>query len=215
MLEKFGSASEFVAFLESDSGRKFLEPSPARPTIQAARIFGSIQKGAIFTLIGVVGFGVVASDLDDLNALAIPSGIALAIGLGLSDLRVRHLQAVEAMGTPAPFGLLSDARRRRSATMPRIRCEARGSDCRDVHRGSPPTFAGSPARPEWSEDLLQDTYVRFLNAEPPRHGRTADAVVSLPDRHQPGLRRLEGDAREREWEEVAPALETRCRSPWA
>jgi len=82
MLEKFGSASEFVAFLESDSGRKFLETVSSETQTQAVRIFGSIQKGAIFTLIGAVGFGVVAYDPGDLVPLAVPSGIALAVGLG-------------------------------------------------------------------------------------------------------------------------------------
>jgi hypothetical protein len=82
MLEKFGSASEFVAFLESDSGRKFLAAVSSETQTQASRIFGSIQKGAIFALLGVVGFGVVASEPNDLMPLAIPSGIALAIGLG-------------------------------------------------------------------------------------------------------------------------------------
>ena len=82
MLEKFGSASEFVVFLDSDSGRKFLETVSSETQTQASRIFGSIQKGAIFTLIGVVGFGVVAYDPGDLVPLAVPSGISLAVGLG-------------------------------------------------------------------------------------------------------------------------------------
>jgi hypothetical protein len=82
MLEKFGSASEFVAFLESDSGRKFLETVSSETQTQASRIFGSIQKGAIFALIGVVGFGVMAYKPGDMVPLAVPSGIALAIGLG-------------------------------------------------------------------------------------------------------------------------------------
>lgn len=82
MLEKFGSAGEFVAFLESDSGRKFLETISSETQTQASRVFGSIQKGAIFTLIGVVGFGVVAYDPGDMLPLAVPSGIALAVGLG-------------------------------------------------------------------------------------------------------------------------------------
>ena len=82
MLEKFGTASEFVAFLESDSGRKFLQAVSSETQTQASRIFGSIQKGAIFTLIGVVGFCVVAYDTRDLVPLAVPSGILLATGLG-------------------------------------------------------------------------------------------------------------------------------------
>lgn len=82
MLEKFGSASEFVAFLEADSGRKFLEAVSSDTQTQASRIFGSIQKGAIFTLIGIVGLCVVALEPRDLVPLAVPSGIMLAIGLG-------------------------------------------------------------------------------------------------------------------------------------
>ena len=82
MLEKFGSASEFVAFLEADSGRKFLEAVSSETQTHAGRIFGSIQKGAIFTLIGIVGLCVVALEPRDLVPLAVPSGIVLAIGLG-------------------------------------------------------------------------------------------------------------------------------------
>lgn len=82
MLEKFGSASEFVAFLDSESGRKFLETVSSETLTQAGRIFGSIQKGSIFTLIGIVGFCLVAYEPDDLMPLAVPSGIALATGLG-------------------------------------------------------------------------------------------------------------------------------------
>ena len=82
MLEKFESASEFVAFLNSESGRKFLETVSSESASQAGRIFGSIQKGAIFTLMGIVGFSIVAYDIDELIPLAVPSGIALAIGLG-------------------------------------------------------------------------------------------------------------------------------------
>ena len=82
MLEKFGSAAEFGTFLESGSGRKFLEAISSEAHTQATRIFGSIQKGAIFSLIGVVGFCVVAFEPGDLMPLAVPSGSALAIGLG-------------------------------------------------------------------------------------------------------------------------------------
>ena len=82
MLEKFESASEFVAFLNSESGRKFLDTVSIETVSQAGRIFGSIQKGAIFTLMGIVGLCIVAYDIDDLIPLAVPSGIALATGLG-------------------------------------------------------------------------------------------------------------------------------------
>jgi alpha-acetolactate decarboxylase len=82
MIEKFGSAAEFVAFLESDSGRKFLETVSSETQTHAVRIFSSIQKGSIFTLIGIVGFCVVFYEPKDLVPLAVPSGVLLAIGLG-------------------------------------------------------------------------------------------------------------------------------------
>ena len=82
MLEKFESATEFVAFLNSESGRKFLDTVSTETVSQAGRIFGSIQRGAIFTLMGVVGFCIVAYEPEDLIPLAVPSGIALATGLG-------------------------------------------------------------------------------------------------------------------------------------
>ena len=82
MLEKFGSASEFVTFLESDSGRKFLENISSESQTQANRIFGSIQKGAILALVGLAGFCIVAYEPEELIPLAVPSGIALATGLG-------------------------------------------------------------------------------------------------------------------------------------
>ena len=62
--------------------------------------------------------------------------------------------------------------------------------------------------PDWSEDLLQDTYVRFLNAERPAMDerqtlsylyRVATNLV------YDGWRSMR---REREWEEVAPRADT-------
>lgn len=82
MLEKFESASEFVGFLNSESGRRFLDTVSSEKASQAGRIFGSIQRGAIFTLVGIAGLCIVAYDPDDLFPLAVPSGIALATGLG-------------------------------------------------------------------------------------------------------------------------------------
>jgi RNA polymerase sigma-70 factor (ECF subfamily) len=61
---------------------------------------------------------------------------------------------------------------------------------------------------EWSEDLLQDTYVRFLNAEtPPMDERQTVAYLYriATNLVYDGWRSMR---REREWEEVAPAAET-------
>lgn len=82
MLEKFGSAGEFTAFIQTEGGHDFLNSLSDEPRTQASRIFSSIQKGAICALVGVVGFGIVAWEPRDLMPLAIPSGVLLAIGLG-------------------------------------------------------------------------------------------------------------------------------------
>ena len=62
--------------------------------------------------------------------------------------------------------------------------------------------------PEWSEDLLQDTYVRFLNAEPPPmdERQTQSYLYRIATNLvYDGWRAMR---REREWEEVAPSVET-------
>jgi hypothetical protein len=104
MLEKFGSASEFVTFLESDSGRKFVENISSESQTQASRIFGSIQKGAIFALVGVAGFGVIAVEPQDLEPLAVPAGICLAVGLGylISAFATYRLSKEWGLLPPAP-----------------------------------------------------------------------------------------------------------------
>jgi RNA polymerase sigma-70 factor (ECF subfamily) len=63
--------------------------------------------------------------------------------------------------------------------------------------------------PEWSEDLLQDTYVRYLNAErPPMDERQTVSYLYriATNLVYDGWRAMR---REREWEEVAPVEETR------
>jgi RNA polymerase sigma-70 factor (ECF subfamily) len=62
--------------------------------------------------------------------------------------------------------------------------------------------------PDWAEDLLQDTYVRYLNAErPPMDERQTISYLYriATNLVYDGWRAMR---REREWEEVAPAEET-------
>jgi len=52
MLEKFGSAAEFTAYLQSDAGKSFFDNLTTEPATPLNKILGSIQKGAILTLLG-------------------------------------------------------------------------------------------------------------------------------------------------------------------
>jgi hypothetical protein len=53
LLEKFGSASEFTAYLQSEAGQRFFENLTTERTTPTTKILGSIQKGAILLLLGV------------------------------------------------------------------------------------------------------------------------------------------------------------------
>ena len=53
ILDKFGTAEEFAAYLQSETGRKFFENLSKEPASPQTKILGSIQKGAILTLLGI------------------------------------------------------------------------------------------------------------------------------------------------------------------
>jgi len=53
LLEKFGSASEFTAYLQSEAGQRFFENLTTERTTPTTKILGSIQKGAIMLLLGL------------------------------------------------------------------------------------------------------------------------------------------------------------------
>lgn len=54
MMEKFSTAEEFTAYLQSDAGKSFFENLATEPISSPTRkILGSIQKGAILTLLGL------------------------------------------------------------------------------------------------------------------------------------------------------------------
>jgi hypothetical protein len=53
MMEKFSSASEFTAYLQSDAGKSFFDNLANEPATPLHKILGSIQKGTILTLLGL------------------------------------------------------------------------------------------------------------------------------------------------------------------
>jgi hypothetical protein len=53
LLDKFGSSSEFVDYLQSETGRQFFEELPVQTSAPMNKIINSIQRGVILTLLGV------------------------------------------------------------------------------------------------------------------------------------------------------------------
>ena len=53
MIDKFGAAPEFVAYLQSDEGRQFIDENIVQSTSPLSKILLSIQIGVILTLLGI------------------------------------------------------------------------------------------------------------------------------------------------------------------
>lgn len=82
MLEKFATAEDLSTFLETDTGRRFLESLSTEENAQTRKILGSLKAGAVLTTLGCGLWLLVAWEPNDLAPMGIPATIALAIGLG-------------------------------------------------------------------------------------------------------------------------------------
>lgn len=84
LLEKFGSAGEFTAYLQSEAGQRFFEGLTVERNTPTTKILGSIQKGAILTLLGIglLVLGNIFSSPQGGDALVIFGVIALTLGIG-------------------------------------------------------------------------------------------------------------------------------------
>lgn len=85
MLEKFGSASEFTAYLQSDAGKSFFDNLATEPATPLHKILGSIQKGTILTLLGIGLFvlGKMFAEPQIDKFFAQPQGATVMIILGV------------------------------------------------------------------------------------------------------------------------------------
>lgn len=84
MLEKFGTAEEFTAYLQSDAGKSFFDNLLKEPSTPLSKILGSIQKGAILTLLGL-GFFIINNifdTLDSRNIMLVIATVSMTIGIG-------------------------------------------------------------------------------------------------------------------------------------
>ena len=90
MLDKFGAAPEFVDYLRSEGGTKFLEESTSEKTARSPmyKILTSIQIGVVATLFGLGLLGLAnlfdnALGGDLYIVLAVGGTVGLMVGIGL------------------------------------------------------------------------------------------------------------------------------------
>ena len=84
MLDKFSSADEFTAYLKSDAGRSFFDNLGSEPATPLGKILGSIQKGAILTLLGLglIILGNIFTPQDGGGIMFVFGVVAFMIGAG-------------------------------------------------------------------------------------------------------------------------------------
>lgn len=90
MLDKFGASPEFMAYLQSDDGMKFIEESAVENAVSSPmnKILTAIQIGVIAALIGtglIILANIFGKELggDLFIVLCIAGAVSLMIGIGL------------------------------------------------------------------------------------------------------------------------------------
>jgi len=88
LIDKFGTAPELIAFLQSDAGLKFIEENTVQPAEPLGKILASIRIGVVLTLLGaglLITGNIFGESLGgDLYIVLTVGGIVgLMIGIGL------------------------------------------------------------------------------------------------------------------------------------
>lgn len=82
MLEKFGTSDEFVGFMQTEAGKRFLDsPKNKAEKSWRKRVASSVSWGAILTMLGIA-FLVLGWGFDE--DMMIPGVILIALGIGLA-----------------------------------------------------------------------------------------------------------------------------------
>ncbi len=80
IVERFATVPEFVAFLETEAGRRFESSLSGRPFVPLARILGAVQVGVVLVVLalGLAGGFLLLGDRD----LAAAGIVVLSLGVG-------------------------------------------------------------------------------------------------------------------------------------
>ena len=103
MIERFGSAPEFVGFLQSDSGRQFMQSLGAVPKARASNsILLSVRRAVVLSFLGV-GFLVICISPEYRNeGFFIAGCILLGLGVGYGVSAVLSVKLSRAWGLMPP-----------------------------------------------------------------------------------------------------------------
>ncbi len=84
LLDRCSSNNELLMYLESESGRRFLESASTSGPTPFTRILNAVQAGAVLLLfgIGMVIVRLALEDTDARNGLVVLGAAALSIGAG-------------------------------------------------------------------------------------------------------------------------------------
>lgn len=102
ILEKYASGREFLDFLQSDGGQKFLDTVTSEPSSPATRVLGSVQKGVIAL---ALGFGLVSLPLlmgDNTEIFKVFGVLALSLGAGFLVSALLSYRISRSLGLIAP-----------------------------------------------------------------------------------------------------------------
>lgn len=111
LMEKFGSSQEFIAYMQTEAGKRFLESATIERTRSNpfGRILGAVQAGLILVTIGV-GFLFLRNPVPDAaQAFLVFGTLAVALGVGFL------LSATASFVLSKSFGLLERASKHRGA----------------------------------------------------------------------------------------------------
>jgi hypothetical protein len=115
LLEKFDSAGEFAAYLQTEAGQRFFDNLVSERVTPASRILGSIQKGAILTALGIglLILALIYRPADE-GAFTIFGVISLALGAGFLLSAGISYRLSKAWGL---FDSITETSRRRNAVI--------------------------------------------------------------------------------------------------
>jgi uncharacterized integral membrane protein len=111
LVERFGSAPEFVQFLQTDGGQHLLENITTEQSPAAEGILGSIQRGCLLTLLGL-GLLLIehfiineATQRDVVTSIYLVGGASLSLGIGYLISAAISYRLSKAWGLFAGVGL--------------------------------------------------------------------------------------------------------------
>lgn len=96
LLDRFGSSKEFVDFLQSDGGEKFLTPIASPSSGPREKVISAIKTGVIMAFLGG-GFALASLRIDD-DAMIVPAIVLVMLGLGFIVSGVISLRFATTLG---------------------------------------------------------------------------------------------------------------------